>query len=177
MRINGNEIYLKLLEVSDAENTVKLERENKDFFQMYSPLREDDFYTLEGQQNRIQKNCELMEQDQSYSFGIFLNVDRLIGAIHLSEVVRGPLQSAWLGYNLDKSENGKGYMTEAVRLIVNYAFNDLKLHRIEAGVMPRNLGSIKVLEKAGFEKEGIARKNVRINGVWEDHWTLSIINE
>ena len=52
----------------------------------------------------------------------------------------------------------------------------VKLHRIEAGVMPRNLASIRVLEKAGFHKEGIARKNVKINGKWEDHQLLAVIN-
>ncbi|MET3851852.1 RimJ/RimL family protein N-acetyltransferase [Paenibacillus sp. OAE614] len=67
-------------------------------------------------------------------------------------------------------------MTEAVRLMVDYAFTELKLHRIEAGVMPRNLGSIRVLEKAGFHREGIARSNVLINGKWEDHQVLAIIN-
>ncbi len=67
-------------------------------------------------------------------------------------------------------------MTETVRLVVDYAFHELKLHRIEAGVMPRNLGSMRVLEKAGFHKEGIARKNVKINGVWEDHQVLAILN-
>jgi ribosomal-protein-alanine N-acetyltransferase len=68
-------------------------------------------------------------------------------------------------------------MTEAVRLVVRFAFEQLKLHRLEAGVMPHNLGSIRVLEKAGFHKEGIAKKNVKINGRWEDHQILAIINE
>jgi [ribosomal protein S5]-alanine N-acetyltransferase len=68
-------------------------------------------------------------------------------------------------------------MSEAVRLIVTYAFEELKLHRIEAGVMPHNAGSIKVLLKAGFHKEGIARKNVKIDGTWQDHQVLAIINE
>lgn len=66
-------------------------------------------------------------------------------------------------------------MTEAVKLIVDFAFHELKLHRIEAGVMPRNLGSMRVLEKAGFHK-GHRPKNVKINGVWEDHQVLAILN-
>ena len=68
-------------------------------------------------------------------------------------------------------------MTEAVKLVVRYAFEVLSFHRIEAGVMPHNVGSMKVLLKAGFTKEGIARKNVRINGKWEDHQTLAILEE
>lgn len=67
-------------------------------------------------------------------------------------------------------------MTEAVTYAVGFAFKELGLHRIEAGVMPHNKASIRLLEKAGFEKEGIARENVRINGKWEDHQILSLIN-
>lgn len=65
---------------------------------------------------------------------------------------------------MDQDHNGKGYMTEAVKLVVNYAFEELKFHSIEAGVMPNNTGSMKVLLKSGFHKEGIAKKNVKING-------------
>lgn len=77
---------------------------------------------------------------------------------------------------MDKAYNGRGYTTEAVRLVVDYAFQVLKLHRIEAGVMPRNTRSIRVLEKSGFEKEGLSRKNVLINGKWEDHLHFAIVN-
>jgi len=116
--------------------------------------------------------------DKQYPFGIFLKeTDELIGDVTLMEVLRGPLQSCFIGYMLDRDYNGKGIMTEAVGLAVDYAFGTLKLHRIEAGVMPHNLGSMRVLEKAGFHKEGIARKNVKINGKWEDHQVLAIVNE
>jgi [ribosomal protein S5]-alanine N-acetyltransferase len=63
-----------------------------------------------------------------------------------------------------------------VRLVVGYAFEVLKLHRIEAGVMPHNIGSIRVLEKTGFHKEGLSKKNVKINGKWEDHLHFAIVN-
>ena len=90
--------------------------------------------------------------------------------------MRGPLQSAVLGYALDQKHNNKGYTTEAVELVVGYAFRKLALHRIEADVMPGNDASIRVLEKAGFHKEGIALQNVQINGEWQDHQVLAIIN-
>jgi [ribosomal protein S5]-alanine N-acetyltransferase len=67
-------------------------------------------------------------------------------------------------------------MTEALKLIVDFGFNQIKLHRIEAEVMPHNIGSIRILEKTGFHIEGIAKKNVMINGKWEDHQVLAIIN-
>jgi ribosomal-protein-alanine N-acetyltransferase len=151
--------------------------DNRDFFEKFSMARDHDFYTFEGQIKRIKSFDESMQKDQEYYFGIFKNDDHsLIGTINLFQVLRGSLQSAFIGYFLDKLHNGKGYTTEAVKLIVEYAFNELKLHRIEAGVMPHNIGSIRVLEKAGFHTEGIAQKNVKINGKWEDHQMLAILN-
>jgi ribosomal-protein-alanine N-acetyltransferase len=123
------------------------------------------------------RTWKLRKEGQSYSFGIFLKAtDELIGNVTLSEVLPVPhLRSGYIGYYLDKEHNGKGYMTEVARLAVKFAFDELKLHRIEAGVMPHNIRSMRVLEKAGFEKEGIARKNVKINGKWEDHQVLALI--
>jgi ribosomal-protein-alanine N-acetyltransferase len=178
MKVTGKNIFIKWMDTADAEAFLQLELENKDFFQSYTPLRNSEFYSLEGQLNRMESIRKNRELDLEYSFGIYLiGSSELIGKVTLSEIVRGPIQSCFIGYYLDKQHNGKGYMTEAVRLAVHFAFHELKLHRIEAGVMPHNQRSMKVLEKAGFHKEGIARKNVKINGKWEDHQVLAIINE
>lgn len=175
--LEGITIYLRPLEVTDAEENLRLQSENRDFFEQFSMIRAVDYYTIEGQRKRIAEYQERMKKDTEYHFGIFTaSDDTLIGTVSLFQIIRGALQTAFIGYFLDKAHNGKGLMTEAVRLVVDYAFHELKLHRIEAGVMPRNLGSMRVLEKAGFHKEGIARKNVKINGVWEDHQVLAILN-
>ncbi|WP_426982747.1 GNAT family N-acetyltransferase [Bacillus cabrialesii] len=175
--LEGNTIYLRPLEVTDAEDNLRLQSENRDFFEQFSMIRADDYYSVEGQRKRIAEYQERMKKDTEYHFGIFTaSDDTLIGTVSLFQIILGALQTAFIGYFLDKAHNGKGLMTEAVRLVVDYAFHELKLHRIEAGVMPRNLGSMRVLEKAGFHKEGIARKNVKINGVWEDHQVLAILN-
>lgn len=178
MKLNGKNIYVKCVEECDAGELLKLEVKNKNFFQSFTGLRKDSFYTYEGQVERIKKAEVLRKEDQDYFFVICLkDSGKVIGVIHLFEVMRGNLQSCWIGYFLDKEQNGKGYMSEAVQLVVNYAFQQLKIHRIEAGVMPHNIGSIKVLLKSGFHKEGLAKKNVKINGRWEDHQTLAIVNE
>ncbi|WP_088069857.1 GNAT family N-acetyltransferase [Gottfriedia luciferensis] len=178
MKLVGNNVYLRLLEAVDAGEVLEYEVRNRVFFKPFTYIKEESYYTIEAQQERIRNNKEKSENDLYYGFGIFLKeTDALIGNIMLSEVLRGDLQSCFVGYSLDEQQNGKGYTTEAVKLIVEFAFNELKLHRIEAGVMPHNIGSIRVLEKAGFHKEGIAKKNVRINGKWEDHQVLAIINE
>jgi ribosomal-protein-alanine N-acetyltransferase len=178
MKLCGENIYIRFLELKDAEKLLDLNIKNKEFFRQYLTTRQEEFYTLEGQKARILDSISGRENDQKYSFGIFLNENNeLIGSVSLTEVLRGALQGCFVGYYLDKACNGKGYMTEAVKLITKYAFDELKLHRIEAGVMPHNTGSIKVLEKAGYIKEGIARKNVKINGEWRDHQVLAIISE
>lgn len=176
-KLFGENIHIRLLTVEDAEEMVRLQLENKAFFEKFSMQRNNDFYTVENQRQRIQTLIENAKQDLDYYFGIFTNdEERLIGTINLFSVIRGSIQSAFVGYFLDQEHNGKGYTTEAVKLIVKYGFDELKLHRVEAGVMPHNIGSIRVLEKAGFEKEGLARKNVKINGKWEDHQQMAIIN-
>jgi [ribosomal protein S5]-alanine N-acetyltransferase len=175
-KLSGQNIYIRQLNIDDAEDLLQLQVENKDFFEKYAMERSPDFYTLESQLKRLQMMDENAKQDLDYFFGIFTNENSLIGTINLFAVMRGFIQSAFVGYFLDQRHNGKGYTTEAVKLIVKYSFEELKLHRVEAGVMPHNIGSIRVLEKAGFEKEGLARKNVKINGKWEDHQQMAIVN-
>lgn len=178
MQLNGDNIFVTLVEESDADSLLALEVKNKDFFQLFTGSREESFYTYQGQVDRIKSAVELRKADKGYVFLIFSQRSgQVMGEVILSEVVRDNLQSCWIGYFLDKDHNGKGYMTEALRLVVQYAFHKLDFHRIEAGVMPHNTGSIKVLLKSGFHKEGIAKKNVKINGHWEDHQTLAIVND
>jgi [ribosomal protein S5]-alanine N-acetyltransferase len=174
--IKGESIYIRPFVVEDAASLLELQIENRRFFENFALERDKDFYTLDSQLGRIKRFDEDWKSDQAYNLGIFHHDGTLIGTINLFQVLRGSLQSAFIGYFLDKKHNGKGYTTEAVKLIVDYAFSELKLHRIEAGAMTHNIGSIRVLEKSGFHKEGIAKKNVKINGKWEDHQVLAIVN-
>lgn len=93
----------------------------------------------------------------------------IMGRIGLSGVVRGAFQNAFLGYWMANEWAGTGLMTEAVNLTVDFAFRALHLHRVQAAVMPRNLASLRVLEKIGFRREGLAERYLKIAGVWEDH--------
>lgn len=94
---------------------------------------------------------------------------RLVGGIALTNVRRGSSQAATLGYWTGAPFTGRGYMTNAVARILDFAFLELHLHRVEAASMPANAASIRVLEKNGFENEGLARSYLKINGRWEDH--------
>ena len=101
----------------------------------------------------------------------------LIGKISLTNVVWGGFCSAFLGYKLDADHTGRGYMSMAVEMLVRYAFEELRLHRIEANVMPRNAASLRVLEKNDFVNEGFSKYYLRINGIWEDHIHMVKLND
>ncbi|MDN4524596.1 GNAT family N-acetyltransferase [Fictibacillus fluitans] len=168
---------LQPIESLHVECMLQLEVNNREFFQTFTPLRHSDFYTLEGQRERLNMIKRMRELRQQYTFGIFAkDTGDLIGDASLFKIEREPVHSCMLGYCLDQDYNGRGYMSIIVKRMVSFAFGELKLHRIEAGAMPHNKGSIRVLEKAGFHKEGIAVKSVRINGKWEDHQMMAIIN-
>lgn len=178
MLYTGETIYIRFLDEKDVKAMLELQQKNREFFEPFVTTRTESYYTYDYQMNIVKEGQKKRQDDIAYSFGIFSKeTNGLLGTISLTEVLRGSLQSCFIGYVLDRDFNGKGIMTEAVKFVIDYAFNELSLHRIEAGVMPHNIGSIRVLEKAGFEKEGIARKNVMINGKWQDHQVLAIINE
>lgn len=177
MLMNEHQVYVRFPVEADALELADLYKRNREFFERFSPSAIDEFYTVEYQLKAIEANRVERLEDRKYSFVVCLKEDdRLIGIVGLSFVARGPLQSCMIGYSLDQDHNGKGYMTEAVEQVVRYAFDELKFHRITGEASPRNPGSIRVLEKAGFHKEGISRSNLKINGVWEDHQVLAIIN-
>ncbi|WP_442599740.1 GNAT family N-acetyltransferase [Neobacillus sp. D3-1R] len=171
-------IYIRYLVDSDAEELLKIRLENRNFFQTFEPIRLDSHFTYEEQLREIRKATSDIENDRGYTFGIFLyNTNKLIGRITLSGIVRGPFQNANLGYYLSQDQNGKGYVTEVVGLIVEKAFEELNLHRIQAAVMPKNIPSKRILEKNGFKREGYSQKYLNINGVWEDHEIYALIKE
>lgn len=174
----SSDIYIRPLDLADAPTMLELKVRNRSFFQPFEPIRSEGHYTLEEQENEIKNGVTSSEQDHSYVFGVCLaHSDELIGRVAITSVSRGVFQNAYLGYFIDQAQNGNGYATAAVRSVVHKAFGELNLHRIQAGVMPRNERSIRVLEKAGFRREGLAQRYLKINGHWEDHVLFAITAE
>jgi ribosomal-protein-alanine N-acetyltransferase len=98
----------------------------------------------------------------------------LLGAINLSEIVRGKFQSGYLGYYIGAGYSGQGYMTDALQLMLAIAFRRLRLHRVEANIQPNNGASIRLVNRAGFHREGYSPRYLKIAGRWRDHerWAL-----
>ncbi len=99
----------------------------------------------------------------------------LTGVLNLSEIVRGPLQQAYLGYYALAPHAGAGYMREALGLVLRYAFTTLRLHRIEANIQPGNIASLALAGSAGFTREGFSPRYLKIGGRWRDHerWAIN----
>jgi ribosomal-protein-alanine N-acetyltransferase len=100
----------------------------------------------------------------------------IMGAVNVNEIVRGPAQSAFLGYWIGAPYARQGYMTEALRLALHHAYTTLGLHRVEANIMPINRASIALVKRAGFRREGYSARYLKIAGRWSDHerWALTI---
>jgi [ribosomal protein S5]-alanine N-acetyltransferase len=101
----------------------------------------------------------------------------IVGTFIFGEVVRGLFQSAYMGYYAFAPHAGAGYMSEGLELALRFAFNALKLHRVEANVQPTNLRSLALVCGAGFVREGYSRRYVRIAGRWRDHVRMALLAE
>ena len=144
---------------------------NRAFLAPYKPARTEKFFTPAYQRTLLLQEMRARRERTAFRFYITPagQPDRIIGAIGLSNIVWGAFCSAFLGYKLDEALQGRGYMTAPVAMVTEYAFQTLHLHRIEANVMPRSKASLRILEKNGFYPEGLAKKYLKINGIWEDH--------
>jgi [ribosomal protein S5]-alanine N-acetyltransferase len=134
---------------------------NLEFLAPYEPIRSDDFLTVEAQRARI-------TEPGRHSW-LIVDGGEPAGFVGLSNVVRGPLQSAIVSYWVDERHNRRGLCTSAVAEVVEYAFGKLGLHRLEAGTLVDNVASQRVLEKNGFERFGLAHRYLLIAGEWRDH--------
>jgi len=134
----------------------------------WEPRREPSFYTAEHQAALLARCADGRAQDSLYAYAVFED-DRLTARVALTDVVRGVFRSAHVGYLTDVDHGGRGIASHAVGRLLSIAFDELGLHRVQAAVMPRNLPSVRVLEKNGFRRIGLSPKYLLINNNWEDH--------
>lgn len=140
---------------------------------------QDEMFTGEGQSRLLQGAAEAFSSGTAWKWILFAseNEDTAIGHVHLSQVFRGVFQSSMLGFALDGSREGSGLMCEALRAVIDEVFSDrVRLHRIQANVMPHNLRSLGLLNRLGFQREGLASQYLYIDGAWQDHIMTALIN-
>lgn len=176
--IQGRGVWLRPPQLSDYAPWAELRALSRTHLVPWEPAWPRDDLTKIAFRRRIKHYQREAREDLGYAFLVFETTgDRLIGGVTISNVRRGVTQSAMLGYWLGLPFVGRGYMGAAVNAMLQHAFETLRLHRVEAAVQPGNDASIKVLQRAGFAEEGLARRYLKINGTWQDHLLLAILAE
>lgn len=170
-------VTLRLLQLADAEALLTIMLAGREVYEHFQPAKPDDQYTVAAVREEIAAGLKRQEAGEEYTFGIFTDHEGLVGRIRLSAISRGIWQNANLGYFVSSPYQGHGYAAEAVRQAVVFAFGEIGLHRIQAAVMPWNPASQRVMDKAGFRREGLAERYLQINGVWEDHIIYALTAE
>ncbi|MBP8692106.1 MAG: GNAT family N-acetyltransferase [Sedimentibacter sp.] len=171
-------LWLKILKPNYCRQVLDYYKRNHDFLQEWEPQRPKDFYTLAYQKRQLGYEYRMFKERKLIRFWILKKEDnKLIGNICLSNIIMGNFRSCYMGYKLDCDEINKGYMTEAIKKVLDIMFNEYGLHRIEVNVMPRNIRSLKVMKKLNFEEEGYSRRYLEINGKWEDHVHFAIYED
>ncbi len=177
-RLIGSRLVLRAAEPSDWAAWRDLRILSRDFLVPWEPVWPSDCLTYSYFLRMRRRQDREWRQGRGYAFFVFLKKDSpplvgeeyiFTGAIMLNDVRRGIAQKATLGYWVGQPYARQGFMTEASQLISDFAFNELKLNRLEASCLPRNEPSTKLLRRVGFEEEGYAKAYLRVNGKWEDH--------
>jgi ribosomal-protein-alanine N-acetyltransferase len=164
--------------MGDYLQWAQLREASRGFLTPWEPIWPSDDLTRAGFRRRLRRYADDIAGDRAYPFLIFRVDDNvLIGGVTLANVRRGIVQAGTIGYWTGEAFAGHGYMTRALRVLLPFVFSELNLHRIEAACIPSNNASVRVLEKCGFVREGLARRYLCINGVWQDHFLFGLLNE
>jgi len=163
-----SDIIIKLLEESDAQELFTFELKNRAFFKRAGFPRGNNYYELNNFSTIVKESVEEQEKGLTYMYLIKNHSGMILGRINLLSIVRGIFNKAELGYRIGEEHQRKGYATSAVKLVLDEAVNKHKLHRIEAGTSPNNIGSQIVLIKNGFQFTGRNSKYICKNGEWCD---------
>ena len=178
VRLEGPRVYLCPPRMGDWKAWALLREESREFLVPWEPTWPHDALTRQAFRRRLKAYNHEWRQGTGFSFLVYrLNDSGLMGGVTLSNVRRGVAQAASMGYWIGERFARQGYMTEAVLAVVEFAFEELGLHRIEAACLPHNDPSRSLLLKVGFRQEGYARQYLRINGKWQDHLLFELLRD
>ncbi|HVF74151.1 MAG TPA: GNAT family protein [Acidimicrobiales bacterium] len=170
--LEGRRVFLRSLGTGDFRQWQEVRRRCHDWLTKWEPAPSPGAPDVVDDPRAFAARCGARERERQlgtgYGFGVFVD-GRFAGEINVSNVVRGATQGCTVGYWVDQAQAGHGYVPEALVLILRFAFEELQLHRVEIGIIPRNAASRRVVEKLAIREEGLAQRFLQINGRWEDH--------
>jgi ribosomal-protein-alanine N-acetyltransferase len=167
-------VTMRLLRADDAPLLAAAYTENREYLRPWEPARDDGFFTADRQRSSIAAAIAAQRRGDAYAF-VLVAGGAIVGRLNLTGVVRGTFQSGNLGYWVASVYAGSGLATAAVTNLLAIARDELALHRVQASVLPHNVGSLRVLEKTGFTRIGLARDYLEIDGRWQDQELFQVI--
>ena len=175
-RLAGPRVMLRAPERNDWQQWAELRAASKNFLVPWEPTWSDDALSRAAFRRRLARYALEWHSDQGYTFLLFRAEEEvLLGGISLTNVRRGVAETSSIGYWIGEKFARQGYMTEGLGLALKFAFERLRLHRLEAACLPHNAPSRGVLMKAGFREEGYAREYLCIDGKWQDHVLFGLL--
>lgn len=178
VRLDGPRCFIRPPAPKDWRPWAELRAVSREFLTPWEPTWPADALTRPAFARRLRRQAQEWREDEAYSFFAFDHQDEaIVGGLGLSNVRRGVAQTATLGYWAGLPYAHRGYISAATRLVLDFAFTQLGLHRVEAACLPINDASRGLLEKVGFTHEGYARGYLRIDGVWRDHVLYAILRD
>ena len=172
-------LLLKVLDEEQGRAVCEFYNRNRECFEPYEPERTPGFYTTEFHKQTLAAERRQYEQKRYLRLYLFekSQPEQIIGSICYDHIRFGSFQSCTVGYKLDQEFQGQGYMQEALAYsLKEIIFGEYGLHRVEALVVEENMPSLHLLERLGFEREGITRDFARLGGVWRDHVRYALVN-
>jgi ribosomal-protein-alanine N-acetyltransferase len=178
IQLEGKKVAIRPPQARDWQEWALLRERSRAFLTPWEPTWPADALARSAYQRRLKRQSLEWRDDEAYSFLAFArDTGGVVGGIGLSNIRRGVAQTGTLGYWVGEPYARRGYMSEATRLSLDFAFGQLGLHRVEAACLPTNAPSRGLLEKVGFQYEGYARGYLRIDGAWRDHVLYAILRE
>lgn len=162
------------LSAEDAPALTALLVANRNFLAPWQPLRKPGYFTEEGQRQAVSRALEAREVDLALPL-VIQDAGAVVGTMNLQTIIRGSFQSCSVGYWLAESAQSKGLATRALREAVTVAFDDLRLHRVQAETLTQNYRSQRVLERLGFAQYGQAESYMQIAGEWQANVLYQLI--
>jgi len=176
--LSGERVLLRLAREKDVPQIISFYKDNAAHFETVASPKPAEFYTTKFWIDKVRSSQDSFQADQSCNFFIFDIADdrTVLGFVNFFSFIRGAFHACILGYGLAQSAQGKGFMTEALQLTINFAFKQLNLHRLMANHSPTNLRSAKLLQRLNFVVEGYARHYLLVHGEWQDHVLTALTN-
>lgn len=176
----GRRLLMRPLVADDYPQWREVRTINEEWLTKWEPQRVAGQPDVVQSRQAFSSRCAARQRERQlgtgYGFGIFVD-NQLAGEMNVSAIQRGPFQNAYVGYWIDERLAGQEYTPEALVVAMRFAFEDLRLHRLQISIIPRNKPSRRVVEKLGIRLEGMAEKYLEINGNWEDHMRYAITIE